>query len=229
MGEGPRPTDGDHSARRCRNGMAYGAASGKGPPSYAASRNAFGQDAVLSGMTKVTSPRLRGRGNRAVCHVRCVTRTAPRAPPACGRQEPAQHAPARAQAGGAEGAVPRLHLGITWASPGPCADQGEVRRPPPDPWTGRREVRRPVLHLCRRIASARAQAGRTAPVRPPGPALDGRPGPVCPLRVPYASGRTTPRICIEPAPVIVTVRPGRGACTTAPSPMYIPTWLASSK
>lgn len=44
----------------------------------------------------------------------------------------------------------------------------------------------------------------------------------------YLSGRTTPRIRIEPAPAIVTFRPGRGACTIAPSPMYMPTWLASS-
>ncbi|RPK53652.1 hypothetical protein EES40_00550 [Streptomyces sp. ADI93-02] len=43
----------------------------------------------------------------------------------------------------------------------------------------------------------------------------------------YLSGRTTPRICIVPAPVSVTCRPGRGACTIEPSPTYIPTWLAS--
>ncbi len=45
----------------------------------------------------------------------------------------------------------------------------------------------------------------------------------------YASGRTTALIGIEPAPAIVTFRPGRGAWTIAPSPTYIPTWLASSK
>ena len=44
---------------------------------------------------------------------------------------------------------------------------------------------------------------------------------------PYLSGRTTPRIRIEPAPASVTFRPGRGECTMAPSPTYIPTWLAS--
>lgn len=42
-------------------------------------------------------------------------------------------------------------------------------------------------------------------------------------------GRTTPRISIEPAPAIVTSRPGRGACTIEPFPMYIPMWLASLK
>lgn len=46
---------------------------------------------------------------------------------------------------------------------------------------------------------------------------------------PHTSGRTTPRIGIEPAPAIVTSRPGRGAWTIAPSPMYIATWLASAK
>lgn len=45
----------------------------------------------------------------------------------------------------------------------------------------------------------------------------------------YLSGRTTPRIGIEPAPPIVTFLPGRGAFTIAPSPMYIPTWVASEK
>lgn len=45
----------------------------------------------------------------------------------------------------------------------------------------------------------------------------------------YASGRTTALIGIEPAPAIVTFRPGRGAWTIAPSPTYIATWLASSK
>ncbi len=44
----------------------------------------------------------------------------------------------------------------------------------------------------------------------------------------YLSGRTTPRIFIEPAPARVTLRPGRGAWTIAPSPTYIPTWLASA-
>jgi len=43
----------------------------------------------------------------------------------------------------------------------------------------------------------------------------------------YLSGRTTPSIGIEPAPAIVTVRPGRGAWIIAPSPTYIATWLAS--
>ncbi len=43
----------------------------------------------------------------------------------------------------------------------------------------------------------------------------------------YDAGRTTPRISIDPAPAIVTFRPGRGACTIAPPPTYIPTWLAS--
>ncbi len=45
----------------------------------------------------------------------------------------------------------------------------------------------------------------------------------------HAPGRTTPSIRIDPAPVIVTVRPGRGACTILPSPTYIAMWLASSK
>ncbi len=45
----------------------------------------------------------------------------------------------------------------------------------------------------------------------------------------YASGRTTALIGMEPAPAIVMLRPGRGAWTIAPSPTYIPTWLASSK
>jgi hypothetical protein len=45
----------------------------------------------------------------------------------------------------------------------------------------------------------------------------------------HASGRTTPRIGIVPAPASVTVRPGRGAWTIAPSPTYIATWLASLK
>lgn len=45
----------------------------------------------------------------------------------------------------------------------------------------------------------------------------------------YASGRTTALIGMEPAPAMVTLRPGRGAWTIAPSPTYIPTWLASSK
>ncbi len=49
------------------------------------------------------------------------------------------------------------------------------------------------------------------------------------LATPYASGRTTARIGMEPAPAIVTFRPGRGACTIAPSPMYMATWLASLK
>lgn len=44
---------------------------------------------------------------------------------------------------------------------------------------------------------------------------------------PHLSGRTTPRIGIDPAPASVTCRPGRGACTIAPSPTYMPTWLAS--
>lgn len=45
----------------------------------------------------------------------------------------------------------------------------------------------------------------------------------------YASGRTTALIGIEPAPARVTFRPGRGAWTIAPSPTYMPTWVASSK
>ncbi len=53
------------------------------------------------------------------------------------------------------------------------------------------------------------------------------PSPICPERC-YLSGRTTPRIGMEPAPATVTSRPGRGACTIEPSPMYIPTWVASS-
>jgi len=40
-------------------------------------------------------------------------------------------------------------------------------------------------------------------------------------------GRTMPRISIEPAPATVTFRPGRGAWTIFPSPMYMPMWLAS--
>ncbi len=43
------------------------------------------------------------------------------------------------------------------------------------------------------------------------------------------TGRTTPRISIEPAPARVTFRPGRGACTIAPFPTYMPMWLASLK
>lgn len=39
----------------------------------------------------------------------------------------------------------------------------------------------------------------------------------------HASGRTTARMGMDPAPAIVTVRFGRGACTIAPSPMYIAT------
>ena len=60
-------------------------------------------------------------------------------------------------------------------------------------------------------------------------------GPRCPWTVArcpgrgHASGRTTAMIGMEPAPAIVTLRPGRGAWTIAPSPMYMPTWLASSK
>ncbi len=58
--------------------------------------------------------------------------------------------------------------------------------------------------------------------------LPGAGGAAASVRGPsYLSGRTTPRISIEPAPASVTLRPGRGACTIAPSPMYIPTWLAS--
>ncbi|MDQ0934389.1 hypothetical protein QFZ49_004329 [Streptomyces turgidiscabies] len=45
----------------------------------------------------------------------------------------------------------------------------------------------------------------------------------------HAPGRTTPSIGIDPAPAVVTVRPGRGACTIVPSPTYIAMWLASSK
>ncbi|MET3984773.1 hypothetical protein ABIC27_002649 [Streptomyces sp. PvR034] len=56
-----------------------------------------------------------------------------------------------------------------------------------------------------------------------------RPGGGTRTRSCYASGRTTALIGIEPAPAIVMLRPVRGACTIAPSPMYMPTWLASSK
>lgn len=70
---------------------------------------------------------------------------------------------------------------------------------------------------------------RPAPAKGRAPA-EGRPPPRGgSRRSPYASGRTTPSIGIDPAPAMVTVRPGRGACTIAPSPMYIATWLASSK
>lgn len=79
----------------------------------------------------------------------------------------------------------------------------------------------------------RAPTRITCPRSPPhGLRSDETAGPSTRLRggaPPHASGRTTPRIGIEPAPAIVTVRPGRGACTIAPSPTYIPTWVASSK
>ena len=64
------------------------------------------------------------------------------------------------------------------------------------------------------------RAAHVARITPAGPLLVGAD--------PYLSGRTTPRIFIEPAPASVTLRPGRGEWTIAPSPTYIPTWLASA-
>ncbi len=61
------------------------------------------------------------------------------------------------------------------------------------------------------------------------PAPAGRPGAGALPGRGYASGRTTALIGMEPAPASVTLRPGRGAWTIAPSPTYMPTWLASSK
>ncbi|GHE00037.1 hypothetical protein GCM10010339_13400 [Streptomyces alanosinicus] len=54
------------------------------------------------------------------------------------------------------------------------------------------------------VAGRRRTARRRTAPRPAGQA--------------YASGRTTPRIGIDPAPPTVTVRPGRGAWMIAPSP-----------
>jgi hypothetical protein len=54
-----------------------------------------------------------------------------------------------------------------------------------------------------------------------------RPAAVVPAAGRHLSGRTTPRMDIDPAPATVTFLPGRGAWMIAPSPMYIPTWLAS--
>ncbi|MDQ0843645.1 hypothetical protein QFZ68_003325 [Streptomyces sp. V1I6] len=53
------------------------------------------------------------------------------------------------------------------------------------------------------------------------------PAAVVPAARRHLSGRTTPRMDIDPAPATVTFLPGRGAWMIAPSPMYIPTWLAS--
>ncbi len=47
--------------------------------------------------------------------------------------------------------------------------------------------------------------------------------------VPDGSGRTAPRIAIEPIGDTLMNAPGRGACTINPPPMYIPTCEASWK
>lgn len=68
----------------------------------------------------------------------------------------------------------------------------------------------------------------TAPLRQGHPRPARHRAPRCRPPEDYASGRTTPSICIEPAPARVTSRPGRGAWTIWPLPTYMPTWVASA-
>lgn len=106
---------------------------------------------------------------------------------------------------------------------------GRSHGPDPAPWI-QPDPQDPPARLREPVPPAPRPAPRS---RRPGPASAPAPGPQAPSGLRglrpgapgrtrpdgYASGRTTPRIFIEPAPATVTVRPGLGECTIRPSPM----------
>ncbi|CAK7287600.1 hypothetical protein SGPA1_50566 [Streptomyces misionensis JCM 4497] len=140
------------------------------------------------------------------------------------------------------GQGPRLHLRGRQRPPLPHPADRQLRQAPRIPRCHPRGLplrRRPRLPGRRRahqaglpgtglrqeapVGVAPPERRRTGPPAAPaaGPRSPGRPLPSAGPGRPscHASGRTTPRIGIEPAPATVTVRPGRGAWTIEPSPM----------